>query len=112
MKPKRTIKPKLPIEANISEIGGPYYQVKLAAVPRVGELIELYSFLDAKAKSPDGPMKRYRVVEVLHHVRDVAEEIWQSKDGCHHVTVIVKPAHSKFFNPVPLAPSASPGQQN
>ena len=37
---------ELPINANISEVDGAYYPVRLLWVPRVGELIDLYSFID------------------------------------------------------------------
>lgn len=83
------------IEANICEIGGAYYQVKLYAVPRVGELIDLFSFLDQATKHP--PMKHYEVVQVVHEIHDVSEKIPQSKDGRHFVSVFVKPSNSKFF---------------
>jgi hypothetical protein len=86
---------KLLIEANICEIDGVYYPVKLHSVPRVGELIDLFSFIEqANNRSP---MKHYEVVQVVHKIYDVAEKIPQSKDGQHFVTVFVKPSDSKFF---------------
>jgi hypothetical protein len=87
---------ELPIEANICEINGPYYPVRLYAVPRVGELIDLFSFIDQADKHPQ-PRKFYQVVQVVHEVRDVSEKIPQSKGGCHFVTVFVKLSRSKFF---------------
>lgn len=87
---------ELPIDANIREIGGgPYYPVKLHALPKAGELIELYSFIDAAAKPP--PKKFYEVVQVVHQLHDVSDKIWQSKGGSHFVTVFVKPSQSEFL---------------
>lgn len=83
------------IEANICEVDGAYYQVKLHAIPRVGELIELFSFLDQRTKHP--PVKHYKVVQVVHAIHDVSEKVPLSKDGRHFVSVFVKPASSKFF---------------
>lgn len=99
---------ELPIEANICEIPekgengqdsgevGAYYQVRLYAVPRVGELIGLFSFLDQA--SGDLAEKQYEVVQVVHKVHDVSEKVPQSKGGSHFVSVFVKPASSKFFS--------------
>lgn len=79
-----------PIDANLQEINnGPYFPVKLHSVPRAGELIKLYSFLDAA--SGHDPVKYYQVVQVLHDLHDVSEKIPQAKHGCHAVSVIVKP---------------------
>jgi hypothetical protein len=86
---------KLSIEANICEIEGPYYQVRLHSVPRVGELIDLFSFLDQSTNDP--PVKHYEVVQVVHKIYDVSEKIPHSKDGQHFVSVFVKPSDSKFF---------------
>jgi hypothetical protein len=83
------------IEANICEIDGAYYQVKLHAIPRVGELIKLFSFVDQADKRP--PTKHYEVVQVVHEIHDVSEKVPLSKDGRHFVSVFVKPASSKFF---------------
>jgi hypothetical protein len=83
------------IEANICEIDGAHYQVKLHAIPRVGELIDLYSFLDQSTNHP--PFKHYKVVQVVHKMYDVSEKIPKSMDGYHYVSVFVRPASSKFF---------------
>jgi hypothetical protein len=87
---------ELQIEGNICEIGGAFYPVKLHAVPRIGELIDFFSFIDQANGHP--PAKHYEVVQVVHAVRDVSEKISQSKDGCHFVSVFVKPTQSQFFN--------------
>jgi hypothetical protein len=86
---------ELPIEANICEIRGPLYQVLLHAVPRTGELIDLWSLVDQADKRP--PVKHYEVVQVVHEVHDVAKQIRQSKGGYHSVNVFVRPSSSKLF---------------
>jgi hypothetical protein len=86
---------ELPIEANICEIDGAYYPVRLHSVPRVGELIDLFSFIDQADNRP--PLKHYEVVQVVHKIYDVTEKIPQSKGGQHFVSVFVKPSGSKFF---------------
>lgn len=86
----------LPINANICEVNGLYYPVRLAWLPRPGDLIDLYSYLEAAAKRPD--VKRYyEVVQVVHELRDIAEKVQQSHHGYHFVTVHVKPSQSSFF---------------
>lgn len=86
---------ELPIDASICEIGGPYYQAKLHAVPRIGELIQLYSFAEAAVQMP--PMKHYEVVQVVHGLHDVFDKASQSKDGSHFVTIFVKSSQSEFL---------------
>ena len=88
---------KLPIEANICEEGGAYYQVRLSTVPRVGELIELFSFVDQEEGKP--PEKRqYEVVQVKHDLHDVSRRNPRFQDGHHFVHIFVQPAASKFFS--------------
>lgn len=87
---------ELPIEANICETdNGAYYPVKLHAIPRVGELIDLFSLIDQAASHP--PAKHYEVVQVVHKMCDVSDKVPSSKDGHHFVRVFVKPSQSKFF---------------
>jgi hypothetical protein len=86
---------KPPIEVNICEIDGAYYPVRLYAVPRVGELIDLYSLIDQSTNHP--PVKHYEVVQVVHKMYDVSEKISHAKDGHHFVSVYVKPSDSEFF---------------
>jgi hypothetical protein len=82
---------ELSVDANIVEIdGGPYYPVRLAGIPRVGELVDLYSFREA----PSEARRLYEVVQVLHKVYDVTEK---EPGGHHHVTVFVRPSQSAFF---------------
>lgn len=78
------------INANICETeGGPYYRVLLHTIPRVGELIDLYSYLDQESK-------KYEVVRVLHKLHDVTEKFPKSENGCHEVSVYVKHIQSEF----------------
>lgn len=79
--------------ANVSEVGGAYYPVRLEWLPRVGELIDLYSFLDTSTGHP--PVHRYEVVQVVHHVYDVTDKF---PKGHHVVTVFVKPSQSSVFD--------------
>lgn len=83
-------KPELPINANICEIDGPYYPVRLEWLPRKGDLIDLYSFLDTEKK-------KYEVVQVVHKLYDISKEIAQSHKGHHFVDVHVRPSTSAFF---------------
>jgi hypothetical protein len=83
------------IEANICEINGAYFLVRLHAIPRVGELIDLYSFIDQSTNHP--PVKHYQVVQVVHKMYDVSEKIPQAKNGHHFISVYVKPSNSEFF---------------
>jgi hypothetical protein len=90
---------EIPIHANICEIEGTkgelgaYYPVRLYAIPRVGELINLFSFIDQSTNHP--PVKHYKVVQIVHDVYDVQEK--SSKRGHHFVNIFVKPTKSKFF---------------
>lgn len=87
---------ELPIEARIYETtDGTYYPVKLQTVPRVGELIDFFSYLDQANNCP--PTKHYEVVQVLHEIHDVSDEIPQSKNGHQFITVFVKPSHNQYF---------------
>ncbi len=93
---------KPPIEAQIVEINnGPYFNVTLYNVPRIGDLIDLYSLVDEAADCP--PEKHYEVVQVLHKLYDVPENLSpDSREsfvaGTHLVTVFVKPSTSNFFD--------------
>ncbi len=83
------------IEAHICEIKGAFYPVKLHAIPKVGDLIDLWSFIDQAAKYP--PVKHYEVVRVVHKIHDVSEKIAHTQDGHHFVSVFVKPSDSELF---------------
>lgn len=87
---------QLPIDANICEIdNGAYYPVKLHTVPRVGELINLFSFLDQSDGS--APVKRYEVVQVVHKLHDVSDKVPKSESGHQFASVYVKPSNSEYF---------------
>ena len=78
------------IDANIYEIDGAYYPVKLHAIPQRGDVIDLWSFID----QTDGyePRKNYEVVRILHKIYDHSDKSPAGADGHHSVTVLVKPA--------------------
>ena len=85
-----------PIEANIVEVNdGRFFPVLLHAIPAVGDLIDLYSFMDAKTGHP--PIKYYEVVAVVHKLYDVPEDAEPGRRGSHFVTVFAKPSSSNFF---------------
>jgi len=79
--------------ANISEIDGPYFPVHLQWIPRVGELIDLWSSLDAASGYP--PFHWYEVVQVVHKIHDVSNKT--GGEGAHFVTVVVRPSSSHYF---------------
>lgn len=54
---------------------GAFFHARFQWVPRVGELIDLYSFLDASQKRPDA-RHFYVVVAVVHEMHDVFEGGW------------------------------------
>jgi hypothetical protein len=81
----------------ISEKGGPYYTVKFNWVPRVGELIDLTSFLEIRQKRPDESRRFYEVVAVVHIMHDVDEGGKRSHHGHHNLKVVVKKSKSKHF---------------
>ena len=81
--------------ANITEIDGPYYPVRLEWVPRVGELIDLYPFTEVEAGHRPSRL-RYEVVQVVHHMHDVTHK---QPDGSHSVEIFVRQAHSTAFFP-------------
>jgi hypothetical protein len=89
------------INAQIVEINdGPYFNVTLYSVPRIGELIHLYSLVDAAAKRQTDYF--YEVVRVLHKLFDVPENLRpDSSDtlvaGSHHVIIVVKRSKSNLF---------------
>jgi hypothetical protein len=86
----------LSIIANICEMNdGLYYPVRMGWIPRVGELIDLFSYIEQAASRPS--RRHYEVVQVVHEVRDIAEHVKESHGGHHVVNVYVKPAESPYF---------------
>ena len=85
----------LPINANICELDGAYYPVRLEWVPRVGELIDLFSYIEQADGRPSG--RHYEVIRVIHKLRDIADKVPASHDGCHFVEVHVKAADPSLF---------------
>jgi hypothetical protein len=95
---------KAPIEATIVEIDeGPFFDVTLHALPRIGELIHLYSIVDARAhKQTD---YYYEVVQVLHKLFDVPRDLPpDSRDamvaGSHSVVIFVRRTTNPLFDAV------------
>lgn len=83
------------IEAHICEIGGAYYPVKIHTIPNIGDLIDLWSFIDQADNY--SPVKHYEVVRVVHKIHDISEKIPDTKDGYHFVSIFVKPSDSELF---------------
>jgi len=82
--------------ANICEINqGAYYKVHLEWIPRVGDLIDLYSHLD-KADGYDAK-HHYEVVTVVHQVHDITDKDPASTKGYHFPVIHVKKIESPFF---------------
>ena len=79
----------------ISEDGGPHYPVKFNWVPRVGELIDLTSFLEIRDKRPDESRRFYEVMAVVHVMYDVVEGGDRSQDGHHNLKVVVRKSTNK-----------------
>lgn len=83
------------IKAQVFEINdGPYFNVTLSSVPRVGELIHLYSLVDEAAKKKQTDYY-YEVVQVTHKLFDVPENLRSDSPqaivaGSHHVIIYVK----------------------
>ena len=89
------------IEGQVIEIDdGPFFNVTLHAVPKVGELIHVYSLVNEAADYP--PDKQYEVVQVLHKLYDVPERVAPDSRqalvaGTHYVQIFVKRSTSNFF---------------
>lgn len=85
------------INAHIQEIGpiSAYYPVHLTWVPRVGELIQLTSFLDIA--SGHQSMHWFEVVQILHEVHDVVDGDEQTYGADHFVRVMVREVSNKGF---------------
>jgi hypothetical protein len=68
-----------------------YYPVLLQVIPKKGELIELYSFIDQSTAHQ--PNHSYEVVNVIHTIHDVTEKYTPSLNGSHGIKIIVKPVN-------------------
>jgi hypothetical protein len=66
-----------------------YYQVRLQWIPRMGEVIDLFSHVDAAFGHP--PIHLYKVVQVIHKLHDVAKDSPQAQAAAHFVEIHVKP---------------------
>lgn len=76
-----------PLHANIIQGDGPYYQVKLFTVPRVGERIELTSLANISSGHSDKAILSFEVTKVLHKLQDITEK---HPDGAHEVEIYVR----------------------
>jgi hypothetical protein len=84
------------IEASLTEVDtGIFYQVKLHAIPHVGELIDLWSFVEQVANN--NAIKRYSVVQVVHKVYDVTDKVPRGMLGSHYVNIFVKESSHPLF---------------
>jgi hypothetical protein len=97
---------KAPIEAAIVELdNGPFFEVTLHALPRPGELIHLYSIVDARAHKQTDYF--YEVVQVLHKLFDVPRDLRpDSRDalvsGSHSVAIFVRRTTSPLFDKISM----------
>jgi len=81
----------------ISEEDGPHYHANFTWIPRVGELIDLTSFLEIRAKRANESRRLYEVVAVVHIMQDVVEGGERPQDGHHNLKVVVKKSTNKHL---------------
>lgn len=86
------------ILANIHIIGGAYYQVKLFAVPQVGELIKLHSFVEQLDNNMSLARQYLEVVQIVHDIYDYTERGTNLTDGHHFINIFAKPVESRYFD--------------
>ena len=86
----------LPNNANIVDEEGVFYQVKLNWIPRVGELIDLYSHVDQSDNKQS--KHHYEVIHVVHLIHDVTNKVERSLKGAHFVTIRVRRSTNEFFS--------------
>ncbi|GGA14811.1 hypothetical protein [Dyella caseinilytica] len=67
---------------------GPYYKVKLAALPGKGDRIRLTSFVDT-ANHHDA-LHLYEVQGVMHELHDVPDDDPRHANGYHAIQILVK----------------------
>jgi hypothetical protein len=82
--------------ATISIIGGAGYQANLKWIPRVGDLIDFWSALDAN-NTPSNGQYYLEVVQVVHYFHDTTEQFPPTEDS-HNVHIITKRTTSQYFN--------------
>jgi hypothetical protein len=85
----------LPTNAQICEVDGAFYDVRLWSVPHIGDLIDLFSMIDLHDQRE--PAHQYQVAQVVHAIRDVIDKTDPPSWGQHLVRIWVKPASSDFF---------------
>lgn len=78
---------------------GVFYEVKLHAIPNVGDLIDFWSYTDQADKYP--PAKHYKVIAVVHKIFDVTDRVHpalEADKGSHFVKIfVVEEDHSLFY---------------
>lgn len=79
--------------ATIVVSDGTHYNLRLQWVPRVGELIDLHSFLDQMNEKPF--RHHYKVVEIVHSLYDVVEDEQFPHKGHHYLEIHVELTHHK-----------------
>ena len=85
---------ELPGDGDDSELLA-YYQVNLAFLPRIGDLIDLYSFIDVASSHP--PRHFYEVVQVVHVMHDINKHNAEAKQENHFIKIFVKHSESDFL---------------
>ena len=89
---------ELPTNANICEVNGAYYPVYLTWIPRVGDYIDLTSFIDMADKRDFS--HQYKVVDIVHTIQDVTDKTTKPSKGSQWVDVYVKPARIPDYSAV------------
>lgn len=88
------------ILANIHVIDGAYYQIKLFAIPKAGELIKLHSFVEQLSGNTPLTIQFLEVVQIVHDIQDYTEKGTNLMDGSHFVNIIAKPVESQYFEKI------------
>lgn len=70
-----------------------FHLIRLKLLPRVGELIKLWSYVDQKAGNQD--WHYYEVVQIVHEFHDHTEKFPQNE--AVDVRIFVKPSNSSYF---------------
>jgi hypothetical protein len=83
---------ELRINGSVVDAEGANYPVRFEWVPRVGDLVDLYSF--SETASGHQSTHHFEVAQIVHRVYDVTQA---DPDGRHLVTVFVKRSESAYF---------------
>ena len=88
--------------AKIIEPNGVYYSIRLSWLPRVGDAIELRTFVVAPEDSAEetaAQCKPYRITKVVHCVNDVKLPAETNRGGDHQIHLYVEKGE---FSPPPI----------